>query len=1329
MQDDIERLSPLQRAVFALKKTRMKLDTLEQAQSEPIAIVGMGCRFPGGAHSPEAFWELLHAGRDTVTEVPRERWDVDAYYDPEPATPGKMYSRCGAFLSQVDQFDPQFFGILPREAVSMDPQQRLLLEVSWEALEDAGCAPSGLANSPTGVFVGVTGNEYGELILSHGVAETDSYYISGNPVNTVAGRLSYVLGLQGPTLALDTACSSSLVTVHLACQSLRVGECDLALAGGVNLTLGPVRTVLACQARMLSPDGRCKTFDAAADGYVRGEGCGMVVLKRLSQAQADGDRILAMIRGSAVNHDGPSSGFTVPNGPAQQALIRRALEAAKVTPSEVDYIEAHGTGTSLGDPIELGSLGAVHGGREEPLVVGSVKTNMGHLEAAAGIAGLIKVALSLKNEEIAPHLHFNEPNPHIPWAELPIQVPTQPIPWPRGERRRLAGVSSFGVSGTNAHVVLEEAPAVEVEAVVSERPMHVLALSAKSEGALQELAGRYARHVAGHPELGIGDVCFTANTGRSHFAQRLAVVADTGEELAQRLGSAARGESVTGVVRGESSSGEGKLAFLFTGQGSQYVGMGRELYESEAVFREALERCAEILEPQLERPLLSVLYAQDEGSEGSLLDETGYTQPALFALEYALSELWRSWGIEPSVVLGHSVGEYVAACVAGVFSLEDGLKLIAERGRLMQALPRDGAMAAVFAEEARVLEALSGREDVLSVGAVNGPGNVVVSGQAQALEEVLAGLKSAGVRSKRLTVSHAFHSPLMEPMLDAFEAVAAEVTYAPPRLGLVSNVTGGLVDGEAVCNAGYWRSHVRSPVRFADSLLALSAQGCKRFLEVGPGTTLLGMGQQCVEVPGGLWLPTLRKGRSDWAQVLETLSELYVNGVTVDWAGVDRAYPRRRVSLPTYPFQRQRYWVEASAASPGVARAFAETSVVRLLEEGNAKELAQELRAMDGFSDAEAGLMPKVLEALVRRHRDEAASAEVQDWLYEVQWRVQPRRLPAPVVEESGRGVWVLLADRGGVAQALAGVLEAQGGECLLVYPSPPDEVRSEDARHIDPANPDDYARVMEAAAGESGRPVEGVVHLWGLDAPAGEEITVASLEEAQRVGSVGMLHLVQALRQLEEGSRARLSVVTRGVVPAREAPGAAALCQAPLWGLGKTVALECPELWGGMVDLSPEAVEDEAAQLWAELTDAEGEDQVALRDGQRYVARLVRGGPKASPEGVQLAAEATYLVTGGLGGLGLLPRSVMPRYVRWRRSVDYHVHPRSSWELQRVLTGSTAGRLRLRVPHLSHADYGHHSRRRQRLFETYRRAGRLAWLRPLLLAVGPFLDIVSVEP
>ncbi len=925
-------LTPLKRAFLAIEELQARLEAAERARHEPIAIVGVGLRFPHGVDSPEAYWQLLCDGVDAIGPIPPERWDVDAYFDPDPAAPGKMAQREGGFLREVDRFDAQFFGIAPREAEQMDPQQRLLLEVAWEALERAGQAPAGLAGSRTGVFVGVTAEDYRSVCIdARGLEGLDAYFASGNAQSIVSGRLSYVLGLEGPSLTLDTACSSSLVAVHLAVQSLRSGECPLALAGAVNLILSPENSITLSKYQMLAPDARCKFGDARADGFVRAEGCAVVVLKRLRDALADGDPVLAVIRGTAVNQDGASSGLTAPNGPSQEAVLRAALADAGVAPADVGYVEAHGTGTSLGDPIELQALGAVLGaGRDpaHPLVVGSVKTNLGHMEAAAGMAGLIKLVLMLQQGRIPPSLHFETPTPHVAWEELPLRVPVALEPWPEGGRR-IAGVSSFGFSGTNAHLLLEARPdpaAPPAQAPVEERPLHLLALSAQSEGALRELAARYADLLSAsgssesRPRL--PDVAFTANSGRSHFAHRLALVAaeDKVAAAAQALAACARGEAAAGLrTHTVTRADPPRVAFLFTGQGAQYAGMGRALYRQQPLFRAALDRCAAILAPHLDRPLLDLLFAEPGSPDARALDETTYTQPALVALQVALAELWRSWGLEPAAVIGHSVGEYAAAIVAGVLSLEDGLGLVAARGRLMGRLPAGGAMAALFAPAAEVEAALAECGGRAVVAAYNGPEHTTVAGPEDAVRALVERFAAAGRRAQRLNVSHAFHSPLLDPVLADLERAAGSVAWHAPRLRLISNLSGGSA-GPEIATPAYWRRHAREPVRFAQGIEQLARLGCELFIEIGPHPTLIGMAQAVLPPEVGVWLPSLRKGRDDWQVLLDSLAAAYTRGAAIGWAAFDRPYARRRLVLPTYPFQRERYWVEPQGRDHGRAR-------------------------------------------------------------------------------------------------------------------------------------------------------------------------------------------------------------------------------------------------------------------------------------------------------------------------------------------------------------------------------------------------------------------------
>jgi acyl transferase domain-containing protein len=908
---DLQELSPVKRALIEVRQLRARIEQLEREKTEPIAVVGIGCRFPGGGDL-ETFWNLLRTGGDAISEVPAERWNIDAFYDADPGAIGKMYTRHGGFLPGMDQFDPHFFGISPREAVSMDPQQRLLLEVAWEALEHAGQAPDALMNTQGGVFIGITAFDYALLHMKLAdPACLDMYYGTGTTLSVAAGRLAYWLGLHGPCLAIDTACSSSLVAIHTACQSLRRRECSFALAGGVNLILTPEPTINCSRAHMLSAKGRCRTFDADADGYVRAEGAGIIVLKRLSDAQADHDRVLAVIRGSAVNQDGRSSGLTVPHGPSQQALIREALENASVSADSIDYVEAHGTGTPLGDPIELQALDAVLAGNRQPdrpLLIGSVKTNIGHVEAAAGVAGLIKVVLSLQNAEIPPHLHFKTLNPHASVNQSAISIPTRSVPWPAGDRPRIAGVSGFGFSGTNAHVIVEEAPLPPPTGEAAEdRPLHVLALSAKSDRALDELAARYVDRLR-RGDLAFADVCHTANTGRSHFAHRMSVVARSSDEARAALMQAAVSADVPGVKRHSAQSALGDVAFLFTGLGMQYVGMGRRLYETEPTFRETLDLCAAAARPYLDRPLLSVLYPGD-GDEGLIARET-YSQPCLFAVEYALAALWRSWGIEPAAVLGHSLGEDVAACVAGVFNLEDGLRMIAARGRLMEALPNDGEMAAVFTDESGVRSVIAAHRDAVVVAAVNGPSNIVISGERASVLTCLESFDAAGIRSKRLPTSRAFHSRLMDPILDDIDRAASATTFADPRIPVISNISGRAALPGEISNSAYWSSHVRESVQFGNGIRALWDAGCRYFVEIGPCGSLLSMGRRVLERADTVWVQSLCRERDDWEQILPGVASLYVHGCRIDWNAFDRGRRRSTVTLPTYPFQRDHYWLE-----------------------------------------------------------------------------------------------------------------------------------------------------------------------------------------------------------------------------------------------------------------------------------------------------------------------------------------------------------------------------------------------------------------------------------
>ncbi|MFC4161434.1 type I polyketide synthase [Chitinimonas lacunae] len=871
-----------------------------------IALIGLACRFPAAASAGQ-FWQNLLDGHDAISEVPPGRWSLADFYAAEPDQPGRMRTRYGGFVSEIERFDAGFFGIAPREAEQMSPQQRLTLEVAWEALEDACVAPVGLAGTAVGVFLGVASFDYYERLLLQTPERIDGYALTGNAYSIAANRLSYLLDLRGPSMAIDTACSSSLVAVHLACQSLLNGETELALAGGTHAMLSPWVTIAASRGEFMAPDGRCKTFDARADGYVRGEGCGVVVLKRYADALRDGDPIRAVLLGGAVNQDGRSNGLTAPNPAAQVAVLRQAYEQAGIDPATVGYIEAHGTGTRLGDPMELNSLGTVLGtGRaaETPCLVGSVKTNIGHLEAAAGVAGLIKATLTIQAGEIPPSLHFGTPNPLIDFARLPLRVAATRQHWPT-DGPRLAGVSAFGFGGTNAHIVLGQAP--EPEAAPAPRPQQLFCLSARSETALRQLAVRYLDALEDMDAAAFAATCQSLGRGRNHFEHRLALVAPDAASCRDCLRRHLDGEEQTGLSQGRARQRRApRLAFLFTGQGAQQLGMARELYRDQPVFRATLDRCDALLRPLLGNALLDLIYG--EQATASRLAATEHAQPALFSLQVALLELLKSWGVRPTVVLGHSVGEFAAAYAAGVLSLEDGLALTTARGRLMQALPEAGGMLAVTAAAERLDGYLADFDPAeIRLAAFNSETNTVVAGRSAALSRLAEQLSRDGIVHRPLDVSHAFHSPLMAPMLEPFRAELDRLHFAAPGISFISTVDAAPLDGQLDW-PDYWCRQVSQPVRFAAALRRLEPERYDALIEIGPRAVLSGLARQIVP-DGPPVLPLLRGDGKDWRASLSALGRLYVLGLTPDWTGLDAGVAmRRRAGLPHYPFERQHFW-------------------------------------------------------------------------------------------------------------------------------------------------------------------------------------------------------------------------------------------------------------------------------------------------------------------------------------------------------------------------------------------------------------------------------------
>ena len=902
------------RALREIKELKQKVSKAEQRAYEPIAVVGMACRFPGNAGTPDAFWELLANGTNAITSTPPERWDVEGLYDPDMSATGKMYSKMGGFITDVEQFDPTFFGISPREADMMDPQQRLLLTVSWEALENAGIATSPILNQKIGVFVAIATNDYMHLLLTEmGLEDVDAYTLTGNDPATASGRIAYALGLHGPAISVDTACSSSLVALHLACQSLRQKECETAVVSGVNLLLSPLNTVAFCRMNAMSPDGICRTFDAGANGYVRGEGCGAIVVKRLSSALADGDKIWAVVRGSAVNQDGRSAGLTVPDGNAQQRVIRSALAIAGIQPHQISYIEAHGTATPIGDAIELSSLNELfHEGRsaDNRLLIGSVKTNFGHLEGAAGMASLMKGILALHHQVIPPHLHFETPNPRVDWENSPLQVVQSLTDWQTNGGTRLAGVNGFGISGTNAHIILEEPPA-EVEMPASPQPAYLFTLSAWSEAGLTASAERMLGWLATNPQADLGQVCYTANCKRAHFNWRLGLVVRSLAELQESLATFVAGEMPALGNAGKCRTHIAPpVSFLFGGQGGQRVGMGHHLYQHYPAFRAVVDACAGYAEPYFDQPFTDLLY--DPTHTGEPFEDLMVAQLGLYVLQVALCRLLEAWGIEPTTLLGLSLGEYSAGVIAGSFDLATGFRLLAERAKLMKAQTVQGELGVVFASRAEVAAHLSEQEEVWIAGQ-NTEQEVVLSGRAGEVTAKLQQFEEAGFRTRQLTAfsksGYPFHTPLTAPLVAEYAPILATASLHPPQLEVISTLTGQKVTTEW-SETDYWQAQTSQPTNLAGAMQNWLADEPTVAVEISPSSAMMGIGKRIAPTAEIAWLPAMRKGEDECRQLLSALAGLYVNGVPIDWQSWHGNIRQTPVMLPNTPMQMARYWLK-----------------------------------------------------------------------------------------------------------------------------------------------------------------------------------------------------------------------------------------------------------------------------------------------------------------------------------------------------------------------------------------------------------------------------------
>ncbi|MEU8194971.1 type I polyketide synthase [Microbispora amethystogenes] len=1199
---------------------------------DPIAVVAMACRYPGGVRSPEDLWRLVESDVCAVSDVPADRgWEVPAV---------------GGFLADAAGFDADFFGISPREALAMDPQQRLMLEVTWEALERAGIPAATLAGGDTGVYVGAIPQEYGPR-GHEGPDELKGYLMTGGTGSVISGRIAYTLGLGGPAVTVDTACSSSLVAVHMACQALRLRECDLALAGGVTVMASPTMYTEFGRQRGLAADGRCKPFAAAADGTSWGEGAALLVLERLSDARRNGHPVLALVRGSAVNQDGASNGLTAPSGSAQRRVIRAAMAAAGLGPADVDAVEAHGTGTSLGDPIEAEALLATYGRErpaDRPLLLGSVKSNIGHSQAAAGVAGVIKMVMAMGAGVLPRTLHVDRPTPRVDWSSGAVRLLTEATGWPDAGRPRRAAVSSFGISGTNAHLILEQAPAATPPETIGadDGSPATWLISAKTEPALRAQAQRLRDYVAARPGLDANTVAAALAAGRTVFEHRAVITAASRAALLSGLGVVAAGEAAPGVLR--VTGGAGGTAFLFAGQGSQRPGMGRELYEASEVFAAALDEACAHLDPHLERPLRDVMWAPAGSPEAELLGQTGYTQPALFALETALYALARERGITPDYLIGHSIGELTAAHVAGVLSMADAATLVTARGRLMQELPQGGAMVSIRAAEDAVRPLLSGHEERVGVAAVNGPAAVVVSGDTDAVLDVARRCEELGWATRRLNVSHAFHSPHMDGMLGDLLDVAAALTFRPPAIPVVSNLTGRIATPEELCSPAYWVRHAREGVRFLDGVHRLAEQGVTTYLELSPDAVLAPLARTTLAAlspkpdPAPEFMPVLQRGRPEAETTDRAVAWARARGAGVpphsgrtDWAAAC-------AGLPTYPFQHRRYWLtatpgpDASGSRPSTDAPM-ETRFWAAVRSGDTGAVADALGVTGADERSSLGAVVPILSDWHRRHRERAAADGRR---YRVAWRPIPvTAAPAP------RGVWLLVVPAGYAdhewVTACASALTDGGADVRTITEVGGDAGRDVLASRLRAALGDVTAGDGTAGHGVAGHGAAGHQAGGASSAGVGGVVSLLALDdrpdprhaEISR-GLSATLTLVQALG--DAALDAPLWLLTRGAVGTGSTDPIESPAQEQIWAIGRSVALERPRSWGGLIDLPADT--RSAPLLRTALNGPGDEEEIAIRAAGLFGRRLVTASRPASA-GEPWRPRGTVLITGGTGGLG----------------------------------------------------------------------------------------------
>ena len=1214
MTDEPKLTEYLKRVTADLLKTRRRLQEVEAERDEPIAVVGMACRYPGGVQTPEDLWELVASGTDAVTSFPTDRgWDIEGIHDPDPSHRGTSYVDRGGFLHEAGEFDAAFFGMSPREALATDPQQRLLLEIVWEAAERAGIDPTTLKGTATGVYVGVIAQDYGPVSPNGIPADIEGFAI-GNQTSVASGRIAYTLGLDGPAITLDTACSSSLVAIHLAAQGLRDRTCALALAGGVTVLPSPRGFIEFSRQRGLAPDGRCKSFAAGADGTAWAEGAGVLLLERLSDARRNGHPVHAVISGSAVNQDGASNGLTAPSGPAQERVIRQALADARLLAADVDAVEAHGTGTPLGDPIEAQALLATYGqGRpaDRPLWLGSVKSNLGHTQAAAGVCGVIKMVEAMRHGRLPRTLHVDAPSPHVEWSAGAVELLTEDIAWPAVDRPRRSAVSSFGISGTNAHVIIEQGPATvpDDRDTASGAPgVQPWILSARTPAALATGAERLLHHLRSRPEATERQIGRALASTRTTFEHRAVVVGTDRASFTDGLRAIRERRALPQLFTGTAAKPL-RTAFMFSGQGGQRLGMGQGLYRSYPAFAAAFDEVCEALAPHLQRPLREVTWARPLGPEAALLGRTEYAQPALFALQVALFRLVEDFGVRPDQLIGHSVGELALAHCSGMLSLSDASKLVAARGRLMQGLPDGGAMVAVEATEHELRSSIAGAEDRLGIAAVNGPRAVVLSGAADDADRIAERFRRAGRQIRRLTVSHAFHSPLMDPVLDDFRRAVAEAEFHEPRIPVVCGSTGDSADAR-FCTPDYWVEHLRGTVRFHDGLLRLRELGTEAYVELGPDGVLAGLVQRtpATAVAGGVEpavarvaVPLLRRDRPEPEATLAALAALHVNGVDVTWEpafGETGETAEPTAELPTYPFDRQRYWLQPSSPTGNRVRQ-------ELFWEAVDRADVAGIARLTGMDDGRPRDLTDVVTALAAWRGGSDPGTDEQSTFHRPVWR---RTRPPGVPLLAGR--WLALLPCGDRDDPyLAAVVTAMAHAGARVVPVVVQEECGDLAGTLRMAL---EAGQGDASGSDEGQ-VAGVVSLLACHerVPASADAPVPELLTAYRLGA--------ALAEADVD--APLWCLTREAVDPDGRQGGTAAAQ--LWALGE-VRRPAGIPWYGLVDLPSRFT---ARTLdWLVGTLAAGPDHVVVRSGGVRVLRLARTDERATLAVPELTG--TVLVT-----------------------------------------------------------------------------------------------------